>query len=250
VLVCGCGGDGIGGAVDVAARDIEMSDHANPMRPHADCGDAVLREARAEILRGTEACVDGEEDHVGGNGFGRAFEGETAGFCDDSCESPCIGVIVGEARDMVVERVDRGGCEQTRLAHCTAEHLAKASRAGDELCTTSKSAANRRAEAFGEADGNAVDARGEGRWRDAERDACVHQARAVDVHMKPTLAASAGDGFELRDRPNGAAALVVGVLDDEHARDRVVLVAVANRGADLRGIEEPARTVQWRDHAA
>lgn len=49
---------------------------------------------------------------------------------------------------MVVERVNRGACEQTRLTHCTAEHLAEASRAGDELCTTSKSAANRRAEAF------------------------------------------------------------------------------------------------------
>ena len=50
-----CGADRVGGAVDVGARHIEVRDHAHATGAHADRRDPVLREARAELLRMSQA---------------------------------------------------------------------------------------------------------------------------------------------------------------------------------------------------
>jgi hypothetical protein len=57
-------------------------------------------------------------------------------------------VIVGEAVDVMVERVDAGGRSNAGLPHRSAEPLLPAPDVVDELARTGNHAADRRAEAF------------------------------------------------------------------------------------------------------
>ena len=65
---------------------------------------------------------------------------------DQLCQRAGIGVIVGEAIDMVVERVDAGGRANSGLPHRTAEALLPAPDIVDEIAGARDHAADRRAE--------------------------------------------------------------------------------------------------------
>ena len=82
-----------------------------------------------------------------------------------------------------------GRREQARLAHGAAEHLAETAGAGDQLGTAGEGAADRGAEALGEAEGDGVDLRRICRGSDTERDAGIEEPRPIDVHVEAALAA-------------------------------------------------------------
>ena len=94
-------------------------------------------------------------------------------------------VVVGEAVDVVVERVQRRRGDDAGLAHAAADHLAPAVRAGDERARADQRRADRRAEALREADRDLIERRRDRARRRAriaaERDRGVEEARAVEV---------------------------------------------------------------------
>ena len=74
-------------------------------------------------------------------------------------EAARVGVILGQPRDVVLERVEAGGGEDAGLAHAAAEHLAPAVRAVDERLRAREQRADRRAEPLGQADADGVERR-------------------------------------------------------------------------------------------
>ena len=96
-------------------------------------------------------------------------------------------VILGQALDVVVERVEAGGGEHAGLAHAAAEQLAQPARAGDRLGRGDDDRPDRRAQALGEAERHAVGAgarlgqrcsRARPRRWPAARRPCARAARA------------------------------------------------------------------------
>ena len=84
---------------------------------------------------------------------------------------------VGEAIDMVIERMDRRGGDDAGLAHAAADHLSPAVRASDEFLRAHQRRTDRRAQPLREADRDAVERRGDCPCRRAriaaERGRCV-----------------------------------------------------------------------------
>ena len=72
-------------------------------------------------------------------------------------QTACIGVVFGQPVHMVVQRVQRTGRQQPSLAQPAAGHLADAARAIDQFARTTQCRADRRTQAFAEADGEAVE---------------------------------------------------------------------------------------------
>jgi hypothetical protein len=66
-------------------------------------------------------------------------------------------MVVGQAVDVVVQRVSRGGRQHARLAHAAAGHLANTVRAGNELAAAAQGRAHRRAQPLAEADRHTVE---------------------------------------------------------------------------------------------
>jgi hypothetical protein len=70
-------------------------------------------------------------------------------------------VVVGQAVDMVVQRVTAGGRQHAGLAHAAARHLADAVGAGDQFARAAQGRTDRRAQALAEAHRHAVEMAGD-----------------------------------------------------------------------------------------
>ena len=112
-------------------------------------------------------------------------------------EPPRAGVILREALDVVVERVDAGRRDDTRLAHRAAEEVLLPPGALDEVPRAREQGAERTAEAFREAERHRVEAGGDRRRLDAERRRGVEEAGAVEMNRQPELARGGDDVVEL-----------------------------------------------------
>ena len=84
----------------------------------------------------------------------------------------------------------------------------------------------------------------------SKRNARVHHARSVDMHMQSVLVARSRDRSELRQWPHGAAATIVRVLDNQHATHGRMLIARPNRRVHLMRFKQTAWPIKRRDHAA
>lgn len=104
-------------------------------------------------------------------------------------------------------------------------------------------------QALGEAAGNGVKGLGEVFHRDAGCDAGVPEACAVEVHFELVLAGLGGNAFDLRERPDRAAAPVVRVLDREQPGMGEVVRILPHHGRDIGNIEEASRVGDGADHA-
>ena len=65
-------------------------------------------------------------------------------------------MILLQTMDMVLQGIDTGCCEITRLPHATAKHLAYTPGFPDKFLRAQHEAANRTTKAFAQANGNAV----------------------------------------------------------------------------------------------
>src|SRR5207244_5352804 len=109
-------------------------------------------------------------------------------------EPPGAGMVVREAVDVVVERIDARGRDDPRLAHRTAEEVLEPPRLPHPLARAGDQRAERAAEPLREAERDRVEATGDLGRRDPGRDRGVHEAGSVEVQMEVALAAHLGDG--------------------------------------------------------
>ncbi|GCC47979.1 hypothetical protein chiPu_0031960, partial [Chiloscyllium punctatum] len=169
-----------------------------------------------------------EEDEVG---LGRLHR-DAVDLRQPACQRPRIGVVVGKAVDMMIERVDAGGGTDAGLPHRAAEPLLPAPDVVDERSGAGDDAADRRAEALGEVDPGRIPARRHVARRDAGGDGRVQQPRAVHVGHEPMGLGDANDLIQRGLLPDRAAADIGGLLDaDQHLR-RLVTGTRMQRGPE------------------
>ena len=132
----------------------------------------------------------------------------------------------------MVERVERAGGDDARLAHRAADHLLPAPGLLDELRGAGEAGAERGAEALREVDPGGVEQRRPVARGDAAGDDRVHEAGAVEVRAQAELGRDAEHRLEPLEPPHAAAHEVRRLLDVDEPRHR--LVAVARPGAARR----------------
>ena len=215
--------------------------------PEVAHDDVLGRERRAEGGRVGHREDDDVGLHGGGIELDAGQRGEALG------QPPGARVVVGQALDVVVERVEAGGGDDARLAHGAAQHLLPAPRLLDEGRRAGQARADRGAEALGEVQPRAVEAARPVGGIDAAGHHRVHQPRAVEVGRQAGGAGDVEHAAHLLERPHAPAAHVRGLLDGHQALARPV--APAGPGAvdrvleRLRG-EHAAVAVDLGDHRA
>ena len=149
------------GRLDVIARDIEVGNCPNHS-PHLTHANPLPRQRHKERVIGESGATWIEEHHI------RLRMG--CPDCDALNLRQSIGkpsrilVVLDQAPDMVIKRMQAPCRSDPRLPHRTAEDMLIATRLGDEFLASGQHGANRRAQALGEVDPNAVDHRREFHW--------------------------------------------------------------------------------------
>src|SRR5262249_14033792 len=142
--------------------------------------------------------------------------------------------ILGERRDMVVERIEAGGGEDARLPHRTAEYPAGLHGAGDVGGAAGDDAADRAAEALRQCDRCEIERPRQFGKADARRDRRIEEAGAVEITSDAARARRLADGGDLALLPHDAAAEIVRVFDrDEPARRQNDMAARFDGGAEI-----------------
>src|SRR5437879_13090526 len=98
-------------------------------------------------------------------------------------------MIVGDPVDVVVQRVQRGGGDDPRLAHRASEEVLATSSVRHQLRGTGDQRSERTAEALREAERDGVETASDARRLDSARDRGVDEARTVQMHDEVVLAA-------------------------------------------------------------
>src|SRR4051812_26156419 len=127
-------------------------------------------------------------------------------------------MIIGEALDVVLERINSRGGEYARLPHRAAEGVLPAPRALDEVLAPGEHGADGAAEPFAQIDPDGVEALRVIARADAGRDRRVEQPRAVHVRLHAALVRDFTHLAQLLQRPDRAGAEVMRLLDAQHAR--------------------------------
>ena len=165
-------------------------------------------------------------------------------------------VVVGQALDMVVERVQRRRRQQAGLAQAATGHLAHAPRRRDQLAGAAQRRADRRAQPLAEADRQAVEVVGDlaqARQRPLPRrragDRRVEHARAVQVRGQTARARQRGG---LGQIGLGHDMAVPGVFQTQQARTGEMRIIRLDRRRDVGDCHAPSRVLQQglRLHAA
>ena len=159
-----------------------------------------------------------------------------------------VGMILGQAPDVVIERVDAGSGEHPRLAQRAAQHLLETPRLRDQLGGAREHRADRRAEALGEVDPRRVERRRVIARRDAGGDDGVHQPRAVEMRAQSVHARELEYLMDGLQRPHPASAEVGRLLDAHQPRARRVSLIDPQRRLHLSGREDSALAVERAEH--
>src|SRR5579863_2704100 len=133
--------------LDHVGGDVEMSAGPDPAVHHGE-QHAVASQGFDNFLAADAGAV-GAEEHQVGLGL---LHLHAADLRQAARQRPRIGVIVREAVDMMVERMEAGGSADAGLAHRSAEALLPAPDLVDEIAGARDHAADRRAEPLGEID--------------------------------------------------------------------------------------------------
>src|SRR5262249_49501913 len=129
-------------------------------------------------------------------------------------ETPGVGVILDESLAVIIKGVQRGGREDAGLPHRAAEHLAEAAHARDGGFVTGHGRAGGGPQTLGKTAADGVEVPGVVRGLQPGGRAGVPDTGAVEVEPEAVFPGDGRDTLNLLDRPDGAAATVVGVLDN------------------------------------
>ena len=183
---------------------------------------AFVAEPRAERGGRAELGVDFEDHDVRVDDLRIELQ---AGRCADRFgEDAGVGVVFGQAVDVVLERVERAGGDDAGLPHAAAERFAMAAGLADQIGRAAEGGADRRTEAFGEADADGVEVAGPIGGRNAGGDDGVEQAGAVEVAGQAVVGGPAADFGDGVVRLDAAGAAVVRVLQADEPRADAVVV--------------------------
>ncbi len=150
-------------------------------------------------------------------------------------------VVVGEALDVVLERVEAAGGDDPGLPHRPAEAVLGDPRARHQLARAGDQRPERAAEPLGEAERHGVEEAPELGGGDPGCNRGVRDPGAVEVDAESELARGRDGRAELRQRPDRAARAVVGVFEREQAHAGAVeRVCGVDRVAQLLGGDAPA----------
>ena len=122
-------------------------------------------------------------------------------------------VVLGEAVDMMVERVQAGRGQNADLAHAAAPALARAARLLDDLGVAHQNGADGAAQPFREAHHDGVGARRPLGQRHTTGDTRIPQARAIEMNAHAALTRRGGRCLHHSERHHDAPSVVEGVLE-------------------------------------
>ena len=164
-------------------------------------------------------------------------------------QAPGVGVVLGEARDGLVEGHETGGSQDPGLAHAASEELSYPPGLLDPLARRGHERAHRTSEAFRQAGHHRVGAGHESGGRDPERHGRVPDAGAVDVEAEPRRAGGGDHGLGLGATLYRAASQVVRVLEHHEADVGLVVGAGGHGLSHVLGPEVPVGGVHhpWHD---
>ena len=172
----------------------------------------------------------GEDHDIGLGALGIGAEGsERLG------EAARPAVVVGELRQVVLQRVERGGGQDARLAERAAHPAAKAERVGAARSRKRQGRAHRRAEPLGEADAHRIGHRGQPGQRHAGGDVAVPEAGAIEVDPEALVPGQGRERLGALLGVDQAPRVVVGVLQGQEARPRVVVDVWKEPGEEIVG---------------
>ncbi len=139
-------------------------------------------------------------------------------------------MVFGQPLDVVLERIQAGRGKYAGLTHAAAQHLAPAQRLFDEFLTAAQQRTNRRAQALGQADGDAVEAFHRGARTDAELHRRIAYAGAVQVGGEAAPVREPGRRLHVAGLEHAPAE---GVLQREQAAAREVEIVRLDRALDV-----------------
>ena len=212
--------------------------------------DPPLREGSADLLRGAPGgLLHLEVDDIGLD----RIEGDAESVDPGHALGEPAGerVVLGEAVDVVLERVDPGRGEDPGLAHRPAEPLLPAPYLAEPVPRGREHRAHRTAEALAEVDPHGIEPPGEVAGRDPGRDRRVEEPGAVHVGGEIVFTRHLHHRLQRFHRPYRSSAEVGGLLDREEPRAGGVAVGgVTHRRPRLRpGVDAPF-AIERRDHHA
>ena len=208
-------------ALDVVRGDVEVGDRAEqPRRIAAEMSSSRLGAGAAAASGTVSPSAPASSStkfvsvslRVDREPTGRQTLGEPAG----------VGVVVGEALDVVIERDRPGRGDDPRLAHRTAEEMLVPAGLRHRAPSIRRERAQRAAEALREAERHRVELAAVVGGGNAARNRRVHQPRTVEMDREPVLRASAQTSRNEVERPDLPPPAVVGVLETEHPGRRQV----------------------------
>ena len=157
-------------------------------------------------------------------------------------ESARVRMVLGEPVDVVIERVEASGRDDSRLAHRPSEEMLEPARLRHALVRPGDDRPKRTAEALREAERDRVELAPVIRRGRPARDGSVHESRAVEMHREPLLSCFGDDLAQMGEGPDSAASAIVSVLDaDEPRRRRVQVSRRVDRLAHVLCREDPVR---------
>src|SRR5829696_5682502 len=205
--------------VDVRVVDVEVRDRAQHRRKDRRRQQhAGLAQPHQRVLAGKAERLDVHLHevrlHFVGEGDARVVQRRT------EPAGPCV--VVGEAVDVVLERVDARRRDDPGLPHRAAEEVLHPPRGDHQLGGPGDDGAERTPETLREAERHGVEAPAVLRGGKPRCDRRVEQPRPIEVDADAELARRRDERVDLVERPDAAARAVVRVLDRDDPRARVV----------------------------
>jgi hypothetical protein len=130
-------------------------------------------------------------------------------------------MIIGQPRNIVIERIEPCRCQNARLAHAATQHFAGATGGIDQILSTDQHRANRGTQAFRRTDLDAVKWRGEVGNVDAKGDAGVERPRTIQMKTQGMAPGDFADSDHISHRQHAA---TKGVFERNHPRARIVAI--------------------------
>ncbi len=176
-----------GGALHLFARDIEMRHGTDALWGRSVHPDAFVAEPGNKGGGSSKFRIDFEDHDVGVNHL--RVESQAGRETHGLSENASVGMVIGEAVDMVLQSVKRTGGDDAGLTHASAECFAVTAGSTDEVCWTTKRRADRGPQPLRKADADGVEVTGPIGGGNTRGDHSVEEAHSIKVPRRPLSAA-------------------------------------------------------------